>query len=163
MAVDTDNLTAWVNLALLHQSKQRINDAIQCYKKAVEIKPDDGEVLLFLIKLLSQIGSGKEALLYCDKLMAIPYHAKKALVIKAQLMAFQGQVINAIMLLNEELRMNPDRDDVWYILATIYAQHGETRLALEAAQKCKAILIKNSGASWDNIKNVNQLIERLRH
>lgn len=160
--IDADNINNWINLALHHQLSNRINDAIKCLIIAEKIDPNDSEVILLLAKLNSQIGDFQKALHYCDMLLIFPTQAENALLFKAQILNFMGRTDEAVNLLNTELEKDDKRDEIWFILAKLYAESGSKDLALYASMRCQQLLLRNPSSNHGNLRIITQLIQQLK-
>jgi predicted Zn-dependent protease len=159
--LEPKNVTNWFNLALVYQATNNTNEAIRCFREVEIINPTDEIALLSLANLYAKNGKIKDGLTYCDKALAISADSEKALLLKAQLLAYDGEYIRAIRLLDDALHKYPKRDTFWYILATIHERQGNRNEALRASLNCKDILVRLK-ANPENLSMVNEMIQRLQ-
>jgi tetratricopeptide (TPR) repeat protein len=156
------NVASWFNLALVHQASKKTSQAIECYRKVVDLEPTDSTALTFLAKRLAEIGEFSEGIEICERCLQIGTKREDALVLKAQLLNAQGHYSSAVRLLTDELTANPNADMLWFILATIHEANGALREAQSAAHTCKSILAQEKRFDTDNYLMVDDFLQRLK-
>ncbi len=86
----------------------REDDALESYRRAVRLAPENIEALTALASLRMDRGEYAKAVALADRLLAISPNCVDARVIKAMAMAEKGRADRALSELNRALRINPD-------------------------------------------------------
>jgi serine/threonine protein kinase len=151
----------WHNLALCYWKTREIDSAQQCFIKVVDINPADQFAWLTLAKLSAESGRVEQALIYCDRAIALPTGEVPGSVYKAQLLEHKGLYDEAVRCIKKSMLSHPEEDSPYFVWATIALRNGRKSDALEAARRCKQILAnKHKRPNPENIKMLDEIIAR---
>ena len=156
---DTD---AWHNLGLMSLDKGALDHAIDCFKRAHELSPQDNFAVLQLAKLCFQKKKARECLDYCNKLLQRGYEPLIAVGLKARVLNFVGGYEQALSFLQPYLDHNPENDALWVVLAEIHEYRDNYDPAIKALQRAKRLLERSrSEHRSDNLQFVDQKLQQL--
>jgi serine/threonine protein kinase len=159
--LEPENTTNLINLALSYQSNRLEEKALEHFLKAEKLLPNDEFVLKSVADLYSQLGKVQEAVKYWDKVILVDNNSEKAYTMKAQLLFYGGKYLDAVSTLQTGIKLFPQKDSLWFILATIHERGGDFSSALAAAINCRKLLIRK-GETSENLDMVNELISKLK-
>lgn len=132
------NPTAWMahnNLGAFFLKKGRLDDAIDHFTKAIEIKPDEASVLDNLGSALLQKGNLDEAIVLYQKALELkPAQASIHYNLANALLA-RGEVDQAIAEYESTLAINPNHTDAQNNLGAVLFQRGKLEQAIDHYQK----------------------------
>ena len=74
---------------------------------------------------------------------------------------YGGKYLDAVSTLQTGIKLFPQKDSLWFILATIHERGGDFSSALAAAINCRKLLIRK-GETSENLDMVNELISKLK-
>ncbi len=139
--------------------------ALQQLKKAeVEFykQKQHSDAVRHLVQLYLDAGDKKKAFYYCDMLVTTEDY-ESYLCYRALIMSRFGDYNGAVVFLTGALKKWPQADVLWYILAQIHEQNGNTKDALEAAIRCREALLKSANPNKQNIADIESKIRILRN
>jgi tetratricopeptide (TPR) repeat protein len=97
----------WFNKATLLYEIRDFKAAIECYEKAIEIKPDDAEAWNNLGNCHSRLGEGKKAIEAYTRAVALKPDYAEAFYNKANAHFIEGDHEKAIAYAEAALELNP--------------------------------------------------------
>lgn len=113
----------------LHFEEGRYAEALKSYEKALNILPDDGDLLANAGLTHYMLGDSKKAFKLVEKAIALEPENSFAMVALANLFNFKGEPEKAIEQLEKCLEFDPYNTTVIYDLAETYYDIEETELA----------------------------------
>jgi protein O-mannosyl-transferase len=132
------NPTAWMahnNLGAFFLKKGRLDDAMEHFTKAIEIKPDEASVLDNLGSALLQKGNLDEAIVLYQKALELkPAQASIHYNLANALLA-RGEVDHAVAQYESTLAINPNHTDAQNNLGAVLFQQGKLDQAIDHYQK----------------------------
>jgi Flp pilus assembly protein TadD len=132
------NPTAWMahnNLGAFFLKKGRLDDAMDQFTKAIEIKPDEASVLDNLGSALLQKGNLDEAIVLYQKALELkPAQASIHYNLANALLA-RGEVDHAVTEYESTLAINPNHTDAQNNLGAVLFQQGKLEQAIDHYQK----------------------------
>jgi Flp pilus assembly protein TadD len=132
------NPTAWMahnNLGAFFLKKGRLDDAMDHFTKAIEIKPDEASVLDNLGSALLQKGNLDEAIVLYQKALELkPAQASIHYNLANALLA-RGEVDHAVTEYESTLAINPNHTDAQNNLGAVLFQQGKLEQAIDHYQK----------------------------
>ncbi|MBV9732016.1 MAG: tetratricopeptide repeat protein [Verrucomicrobia bacterium] len=135
------NPTAWMahnNLGAFLLKKGRLDDAMDHFTKAIEIKPDEASILDNLGSALLQKGNLDEAILLYQKALGLkPTEASIHYNLANALLA-RGEVDHAVAEYESTLAINPNHTDAQNNLGAVLFQQGKVDQAIDHYQKALA-------------------------
>lgn len=111
--------------------KQRYNEALDSYTKAVIYAPQDKYTLLKIANIYKLTGNNTKALSFYDKLLTIDKDNSDAYFNKGLVYANQKNYDDAIKCFERVIQLTPDYPYAYYSLGMAYEQKGDTSKALE--------------------------------
>lgn len=161
VAENTNDVDAWHNLGIIAVHERREREAIERFERVVAIKPSEEFARKQLVHLRASAGDIVGALRECTELARIPKERITAALLRAQLLQGSGQAPRAALELKQLLHLNPELDQVWFILSEIKEREGQLEESLWAVKKTLALLRKHGGHA-DNIAMAEERITRLQ-
>ncbi len=138
--VTDHNWVAHTNLGVVLAKEGRINDAMDHYTQALQIKPDYVEARRLLAFHLANGGRIDEAITHFKEALKINPNDPEARNNLGSLLARKGKVSEAINEYREALRTNPNYVDARFNLGFFLSQQGNTSEAIE--EYLEAVRIK---------------------
>jgi len=118
----------------------RLEAASECYRRAVQLVPDDPESHNNLGTVLAKMGRSEEARVCFEKVLAInPRHAN-ALNNLGIVLAQLNHPEEAIVFYRRALAIRPDHANAYQNMGNAYLKLEQAELAAEAYRKCLAIV-----------------------
>ena len=151
VACDGKSHKALVNLGAVLQYRQHLSEAVQCYRSALSIEPDDVECHVNLVTALLDAECGEEALDECDQ--ALAQHQRHPLLLAARGAVLNGleRVDEAAAALQEAVSANSDDDLALVNLAYAQNRSGDPHSAIGTLRQALAVNRDNSRAGADLI------------
>ncbi len=168
---DIDEGKEWCNKGKLLQIQGRLDDAIECYNKAIKINPKNDGAWYIKGLILKQQGNLDKAIECYDKTIEIKsenenvwYNKENALSEKNKLsevdeeiewfnkgntLQIQGKLYDAKACYNKAIEINPENDVVWYIKGIVLEQESKFDEAIKCYDKVIEIDSGNKRA-WYN-------------
>jgi tetratricopeptide (TPR) repeat protein len=112
------------------------HEAIAAYKKALELKPDDGAALYELGLFQYDAGNYTEAIEALDKSISQQTDSSAyaySMIAAARMMS--GDLPAAIRAHEEALKLNPELPEVWHNLGQCYLETGQIERAVKSLEK----------------------------
>lgn len=159
------NPNFFVTLAGVLQERGKLNEALECYRFAIELKPDWIDVLFLRARVLQKIGSREKAIEQLDKILALqPGHldAHRSLVV---VLHESGRTEDALAACDRALSRFPNVSGLYNNRGIILKALGRFDEALVAYER--AIETSSSGDflpfnnSVDILKQTGRLAEAL--
>jgi tetratricopeptide (TPR) repeat protein len=156
--IDEKQAELWFQRGLeLEESDAPISDAMEAYKKAVELNPNAAGALVNLGTIHYHLRKFKESAEYYEKAIAADSKYALAHFNLGNLRDEQGQVEQAYEHYREALKLSPDYADAHYNMALLCEQTGDF---LRATRHWKAYLKVDASSSWAGI--ARRQLEKLR-
>ena len=112
-------------------AKQKYNDALDYYTKAVVYAPQDKITMLKIANIYKLTGNNTKALSFYDKLISLDKNNFDAYFNKGLVLANQKNYNDAIKCFERVIQLSPDYPYAYYSLGMAYEQQGDTNKALE--------------------------------
>jgi tetratricopeptide (TPR) repeat protein len=119
------------NLAAELKRQGRINEAINTYRKALQIKPDFEEAFFNLGNALAAQGRRGEAIKYYYEALRIDPDSVEVHVNLGNALAAQGRYNEALSHYHDALRIKPDFEEAYYNMGKAMADQGKTADAIK--------------------------------
>jgi tetratricopeptide (TPR) repeat protein len=156
--VDEKQAELWFQRGLeLEESDAPIGEALEAYRKAVELNPNAAGALVNLGTIHYHLRKFEQAAEYYEKAIAADPKYALAHFNLGNLRDEQGQVEKAYEHYREALRLSPDYADAHYNMALLCEQTGDF---LRATRHWKAYLKVDASSSWAGI--ARRQLEKLR-
>ncbi len=110
---DHTNGDAWLNLGIAENKCNSPNKAIECFDKALLLKPDWVEVLTNKVMALIELKRYEEALEQCDRLIALEPSFVESWFNKGFILNRMGSHDLALDALDEAIKLKPDSAEAW--------------------------------------------------
>lgn len=139
--LDPNNSSSWNNKGCLLYNVSRDQDAIACFKKALELEPNYTDALASIASCYLRIDDIKQAEKNIQKAIQID---KNHFIARQNQVAIELQKNNyedALELANNLLRIKPDSAELYVILGKIYEKRSDVNAAKKAFEK--AISLKS--------------------
>ncbi|MFQ5978414.1 MAG: tetratricopeptide repeat protein [Candidatus Heimdallarchaeota archaeon] len=149
VADDPNNFEAWNRLAIANMLANQRKLAIECWKRALELKPKEPDVLNNLGTAFLEDGVVHEALALYRKAVAIAPEYIKAWQNLGEALLGQEKYEEAIEAFQEGLRSEPSRVDLKLLLAQAYYSLSRWQDVLDILQNALEINNENDIA-WYN-------------
>ena len=130
----TEQILAYENLVKNGDeayAKQKYNEALDYYAKAVVYVPQDKITLLKIANIYKLTGNNTKAISFYDRLLIIDKDNTDAYFNKGLVLANQKNYDDAIKCFERVLQLSPDYPYAYYSLGMAYEQKGDTTKALE--------------------------------
>ena len=111
--------------------KQKYNEALDYYTKAVIYAPQDKITMLKIANIYKLTGNNTKALSFYDKLLNLDKDNSDAYFNKGLVLANQKNYNDAIKCFERVIQLSPDYPYAYYSLGMAYEQKGDTSKALE--------------------------------
>ena len=112
-------------------AKQKYNDALDYYTKAVVYAPQDKITMLKIANIYKLTGNNTKALSFYDKLISLDKNNTDAYFNKGLVLANQKNYDDAIKCFERVIQLSPDYPYAYYSLGMAYEQQGDNNKALE--------------------------------
>jgi hypothetical protein len=122
LACTTNNDEAYNGLGLALNQKGRVDDAITCFEKAVQINPDCADAHSNLGLVLLPKGRVDEVIAHCQKALQLNPYYKETHINLGNALVQKGKVDDAISEYHEALEIKPDYADARYNLGIALRQ-----------------------------------------
>jgi tetratricopeptide (TPR) repeat protein len=156
--VDEKQAELWFQRGLeLEESEAPLADAMEAYKKAVELNPGAAGALVNLGTIHYHLRKFKEAADYYQKAVDVDPRYALAHFNLGNLCDERGQIEDALKHYAAALKLNPDYADAHYNVALLCEQTGDY---LQATRHWKAYLKVDGASSWAGI--ARKQLEKLR-
>ena len=119
LAVTKNNYLAYNNLGTWLSKKGRITEAMDCFHKSLQIKPDDSDVLYNLGNAFAKLGNWDEAINNYQRALQIIPNQPDILDNLGFAFAARKQFADAIVCFEAALKLDPDSADAHNNLATV--------------------------------------------
>ena len=119
LAVTKNNYLAYNNLGTWLSKKGQIAEAMDCFHKSLQIKPDDSDVLYNLGNAFAKLGNWDEAINNYKRALQIIPNQPDILDNLGFAFAAKKQFADAIACFEAALKLNPDSADAHNNLATV--------------------------------------------
>jgi tetratricopeptide (TPR) repeat protein len=155
---DEKEAERWFQRGLeLEESGAPLIEAVEAYKKAVELNPSAAGALVNLGTIHYHLHKFREAADYYQRAIDVDPRYPLAHFNLGNLRDEQGQIEEAFEHYGTALKLNPDYADAHYNVALLCEQTGEF---LRATKHWKAYLKVDASSSWANI--ARRQLEKLR-
>jgi len=138
--IDDTRAEAYINLAIIEESINDFNSAIEHYEKAYALDSSDVNLMVYVGELYNTIGSYQQAINSMDKVLSRQPHLVDAIIQKALAYDFLEKIDKAILYYEKALKLLPNNSDVLYNLGRLYYSSGKY---MEAIAQFKNILKNN--------------------
>ncbi|MDB6116834.1 MAG: hypothetical protein JWO08_615, partial [Verrucomicrobiaceae bacterium] len=128
----------WGNLGAAYTSAERYDEAIPCYKKAIEIEPQYQTAYLNLASVLNAKHQSKEALETVNRLLALNKGAERSPDVQCNrgiALIELGRVEEGTQLLSAIVQQKPDHRMSHVVLGMVYSQTNQPRRAIPHYQQ----------------------------
>jgi Flp pilus assembly protein TadD len=139
LACTSDNFIAHNNLGTALPQKERVDEAIAQYQKALQINPDSAEAHNNLGSALLQKGSVDEALAHCQRALQIKPDSAEVHNNLGNALLQKGRVDEAIAQYQQALQIKPDNAKAHNNLDNALLQKGRVDEAIAHYQKALQI------------------------
>jgi tetratricopeptide (TPR) repeat protein len=142
-------ITPWVRLGNVFDKQDRTREAIESYRKALEIDPADAQCWCDLGNSYFKIGDYDEAALAFQRAIELDPTMGWAYSNLALANVVRGNFENAVMLYQKSIELlqdNKDKAVSWNRLGNLYRKMNEYELALSAFQRADELDRENNGS-----------------
>jgi tetratricopeptide (TPR) repeat protein len=161
----TLKINAFYNMGLAYSNKGDNDKAIECYQKAIEIKPDKHEAFNNMGSAYDDKGDKDKAIKCYQKAIDIKPDFHEAFYNMGLAYSNKGDKDKAIECYQKAIEIKPDSHDAFYSMGNAYSAKGDKDKAIECYQK--AIEIKpdkheafcNMGSAYDDKGDKDKAIE----
>lgn len=144
------NDVAWYSLGLAYEKMGRHREAVQAFREALRIKPDDAETCYNLGVAYGKMGHLREAVQAFREVVRIKPDLAEAWYNLGNAYGKMGRHRDAVEANREALRLKTDYAEAWYNLGVSYLKMAQYREAVEAFRE--ALRIKPDLAeAWNNL------------
>lgn len=123
------------NLGLLYQKNNKLQEAMEEYKKAIHIDPMNVEAYNNLGIIYKDLGRREEAISHYQKALSIDPKYGKARHNLGVTLYLQGELEKAAMELNLAIELNPKNPESYNNLGLLYKKQKQLTMAREIMQK----------------------------
>jgi tetratricopeptide (TPR) repeat protein len=163
--------SGWSIKGLLLKAASRLEEAVEAFKRAIEIEPDFAD-LYELAKTLKELGNNQEALAAFDRALHFNANSFEALYGRALVLGELGKIDEALSALDYALTFRPNSFEAWYERGSLLASIERIDQALESFDqalklnpnsyrflqgKCWALMRRNKVD--EALKCVNMMLE----
>jgi WD40 repeat protein/predicted TPR repeat methyltransferase len=135
---EPDNYLAWAELGITYEKRlNRYGDAVEAYRKALRLKPDEARVWYNQGVAYQLWGRHREAIAPYQEATRLKPDYVSAWNNLGVAYNKMGRLREAIAAYREALRLKPDHTDAWSNLANVYALSGNRSAALEAVKELR--------------------------
>lgn len=159
MPRDIDGL---FNLGICYIATEDTDNALKNFLEAEKLNRYDRGLWFQLMEVYFKKQDAAKTLEYCDKLIAAHDNVEEAVNKKSRVLSYAGRSGQAISLLQDTLRNNPQMAFLWFTLSEIQEQNSNFSDALKSAKQCLALLMQNENNDPTKIHNVKCRIEMLQ-
>jgi len=131
LAVSPQSSTVHYNLALILRQRGKLEEAIEHYRRSLQINARAPDALNNLGELLAQRGELEEAIQHYRQALQINPAYTKAHNNLGAVLAQRGELEEAIQHYRQALQINPADADLYYNLGEVLAQRGELEEAIK--------------------------------
>ncbi len=118
-----------------YNSREAVNEAIQEYQLALQLRPDEAELHEARGELLLKKASYGEAQAELDKSLSLDPSRPRTLCLLGRLYVEKRETEKAVPYLEKALRYQPDMPEASYLLGTAYVRLGKDAMAIPALEK----------------------------
>jgi|GEM_PF-3050899 len=145
--IDGETVQAWQGMANIYEEKQEWDAAEKCYQKLIEISPGQLDNYINLAKTLKLQNKENE---YVKAINKASRKTKKPLWgiygILGNILKEQGKLDEAIIVLQEAVKIQPDHPSIYRSLATAQAQKGNFQEVISSYKNIIRLIPDNSNA-----------------
>ncbi|OGX19590.1 MAG: hypothetical protein A3K83_03520 [Omnitrophica WOR_2 bacterium RBG_13_44_8b] len=138
----------------------KFKEAIEEFKNALSMKPDDVNVNFYLGLCNFQLGQFQDAAAFLQKALEIKADGEIYYYLGACQYS-EGQYAQAINSLSKELETNPDDPDAYFIIGSSHYLSGNNPLAEENLNKARQLYDKRG--DYTKAKDINNLLSQIYH
>lgn len=138
IAVTPNNYVAWGCLGVWHFNHGQLDEAIACYRRALEIQPGYAEALSNLGAALSGKGEHAAAVPWIERALQLGPAKADAWFNLGNALAGQGKYAEAVPFFERALEFRPDRFEAHNNLANALVKLGRTAQAINHYQRALA-------------------------
>jgi tetratricopeptide (TPR) repeat protein len=137
--LDSNNVQAYSNLALIYQRENKLDAYISAWKNVARLMPLNTEVRFQLVQTLVQLGNYPEALTELDKVLLIDSGNRKALYLKAEIFQKQNNLPLAIQSYEQLLKADSTNIDWNQNLLDLYFKTNNLPQAISILQRLNSL------------------------
>ena len=120
---DHNNVLAWLQVAKIYEAKKNLDRALSCYRKILDIKPNDDKSYINVAIILRQQGKTTEAIqAYQQAIKLNPKQSFRVYENLGEALSNQGQVEQAIVAYHQAVQINPANRKTCNDLAKLVTQ-----------------------------------------
>jgi len=138
-SIDPLHVMSLNNQALIARAVGRLDLSLKMLKQALQLEPDNFEILVNLGRVFLQNNQALEAEYYLEAALQINSSDKKLKIYLAKALHRQGRHSEASSLFDEMLQQDGNKFDLFYALGTISAKEQNNEKALEFFRKALEI------------------------
>ena len=168
LAVDKNNIIAEYDLGLYYQEHGQLKEAVACYRRTLELKPDHADALNNLGYMLTSLGKYGDAIQYFEAALKARPDSVEARNNIGHVLCMAGRTDEGIAQYRLALKSNPNHVGVLNNLGDVLAQRRQFRDAIpcyEASLRAnpdQAAAQYGLGHALDSIGDLDKAIEHYR-
>ncbi|NIV13216.1 MAG: tetratricopeptide repeat protein, partial [Aliifodinibius sp.] len=120
-----DFLKAWLNLGSVYRAQAKLDEALECYKKANQIDPTNAGVAFRIGEIYRDQGDLEQAMKLFDITLKIEENHIRAMLEKADIYKKKGDLDEAIQNLEQAEEVHGDQTPIEVSKAEIYKSRGK--------------------------------------
>jgi tetratricopeptide (TPR) repeat protein len=134
-----NHVLGWITLALLAKTKGDLNDAYVAIKQSLAFWPNEPLWQAWAAELAGILDQKQACVDHWEVAVSlVPENFQYAMAVGGAYLR-NNQPFQAITALERASQLNPDRSDLWYMLAQAYRQTNQLNVALKCAEKSSAL------------------------
>ena len=162
----------YLNLGIIFESEQDVDKAIECYKKGLDMTPDDAKAHAYLAKALTKKGLREEALQHFQKDLELASHLSRPHVNMGVVMAGKNDMESAATFFAKALEIEPKSAKINYDFGVVLEKHGDREGAVRRysraleidpdhvqAHNNLGVVLANSGKTDEAIERFEKTVE----
>jgi cytochrome c-type biogenesis protein CcmH/NrfG len=135
---EPENYFAWSTIGFVYGKMRRYKEAVDAYREALRLKPDNAEDWGNLgIAYITLGRHNEEGLQACREALRLEPDNAGAWKVLGNAFKILGRYREATEAWQEVIRLEPDSAEAWYDIALTYAQTGNPSAALEAVKELR--------------------------
>ncbi len=140
--------SAYYNLGNVYLRTNRLEDAVEQYERAIQLKPDHEAALNNLAFALLQLGVVNEAVDRLEQVVRIDAKSADAHYNLATALARVGRIQDAIGEYEQVVHLKPDFVEAHYVLGVLFARTGRTQQAINEFLQTLRLRPENANAHY---------------
>jgi tetratricopeptide (TPR) repeat protein len=152
--------TYWYNLALPFIAEGRLSDALSCYQKALQLKPDLTPAIVNMGNVLQELGRADEAISCYQKALRLQPENASAYLNMGNAFQDKAKFQEALSCYEQALGLNPDFVEAYYNKGNAFKAEGRLHEAIACYEKAVKLRPDDFNALY-NMGNAHQELNKL--